>query len=50
MSAVLPDLSAANEDYLKVVWSVQEWSAVPVTTTLLARRMGFSPSTVSEAV
>ncbi|MDD9207130.1 metal-dependent transcriptional regulator [Georgenia sp. 10Sc9-8] len=47
---MLTDLSAANEDYLKVVWSAQEWSAEPVTTTLLARRMGFSPSTVSEAV
>lgn len=50
MTVVLTDLSAANEDYLKVVWSAQEWSAEPVTTTLLARRMGFSPSTVSEAV
>ena len=50
MTVVLTDLSAANEDYLKVVWSAQEWSTEPVTTTLLARRMGFSPSTVSEAV
>ena len=50
VSAVEKDLTAANQDYLKVIWSAQEWSDDPVTTTLLARRMGFSPSTVSEAV
>ncbi|UNX55531.1 metal-dependent transcriptional regulator [Georgenia sp. TF02-10] len=50
MAAVLEDLSAATQDYLKVVWSAQEWSDEPVTTTSLARRMGFAPSTVSEAV
>ncbi|MFH5824442.1 metal-dependent transcriptional regulator [Georgenia sp. AZ-5] len=44
------ELTAANQDYLKVIWTAQEWSAEPVTTTLLARKMGFSPSTVSEAV
>ncbi|WP_345219065.1 metal-dependent transcriptional regulator [Georgenia halophila] len=47
---MIGELTAANQDYLKVVWSAQEWSDEPVTTTLLARRMGFSPSTVSEAV
>lgn len=44
------ELTPANQDYLKVIWSAQEWSAEPVTTTMLARRMGYSPSTVSEAV
>lgn len=44
------ELTPANQDYLKVIWSVREWSAEPVTTTLLARRMGYSPSTISEAV
>lgn len=50
MQQELIELTPANQDYLKVIWSAQEWSAAPVTTTLLARRMGFSPSTVSEAV
>nr|KEP22825.1 DtxR family transcriptional regulator [Georgenia sp. SUBG003] len=50
MGPVIDELTAANQDYLKVIWSAQEWSDDPVTTTLLARRMGFSPSTVSEAV
>ncbi|MFC7404833.1 metal-dependent transcriptional regulator [Georgenia alba] len=50
MGAVVTELTSATQDYLKVVWSAQEWSAEPVTTTLLARRMGYSPSTVSEAV
>jgi DtxR family transcriptional regulator, Mn-dependent transcriptional regulator len=50
VGAVIEELTAANQDYLKVIWSAQEWSDDPVTTTLLARRMGFSPSTVSEAV
>jgi DtxR family transcriptional regulator, Mn-dependent transcriptional regulator len=44
------ELTPANQDYLKVIWSAQEWTDAPVTTTVLARRMGFSPSTVSEAV
>ncbi len=46
----MTDLTAANQDYLKVVWSAQEWSDAPVTTSVLARQMGLSPSTVSEAV
>nr|WP_319593324.1 metal-dependent transcriptional regulator [Georgenia subflava] len=47
---MIDELTAATQDYLKVIWSAQEWSDDPVTTTSLARRMGFSPSTVSEAV
>lgn len=50
MGGVTSDLTSAAQDYLKVIWSAQEWSAEPVTTTALARKMGFSPSTVSEAV
>lgn len=44
------DLSPVAEDYLKVVWSAQEWSDAPVTTKLLAERLGVGPSTVSETV
>ena len=44
------DLTPVAQDYLKVIWSAGEWSDAPVTTTLLARRLGVSPSTVSETV
>ena len=45
-----PELSAVTQDYLKVVWSACEWSAQPVTTKMLAARLGVGPSTVSETV
>ncbi|MBD8080750.1 iron dependent repressor, metal binding and dimerization domain protein [Cellulosimicrobium arenosum] len=44
------DLTPVGQDYLKVVWSAQEWSQDPVTTKLLAARMGVGASTVSETV
>lgn len=43
-------LTRATEDYLKHIWSANEWSDEPVTTTQLARDMGLSPSTVSESI
>ncbi|TQL03781.1 DtxR family iron (metal) dependent repressor [Cellulomonas sp. SLBN-39] len=43
-------LSAVVQDYLKVIWGAQEWSATPVTTKLLATRLGVGASTVSETV
>lgn len=43
-------LSPASQDYLKVIWAAGEWSDARVTTTSLAAKLGFSPSTVSEAV
>lgn len=45
-----PPLTAVTQDYLKVVWSAQEWSTQPVTTKLLAARLGVGASTVSETV
>ena len=45
-----PELSAVTQDYLKVVWSAREWSTQPVTTKMLASRLGVGPSTVSETV
>jgi DtxR family Mn-dependent transcriptional regulator len=45
-----PELSAVTQDYLKVVWSAREWSKQPVTTKMLAARLGVGPSTVSETV
>lgn len=44
------ELTASFEDYLKVIWSSKEWTDKPLTTNELAARMGFAPSTVSEAV
>ena len=48
------ELTPVAQDYLKAVWSAQEWaadeSAARVTTGLLADRLGVGPSTVSETV
>ena len=46
----VPELSPASQDYLKAVWTTQEWADGPVTTSQLAERLGFSRSSVSEAV
>ncbi|QOR46838.1 metal-dependent transcriptional regulator [Trueperella pecoris] len=46
----MADLTASNEDYLKTIWSISEWSGDEVVPTELARRIGLSPSTVTEAV
>ncbi|MGH8881774.1 MAG: metal-dependent transcriptional regulator, partial [Stackebrandtia sp.] len=45
-----PGLSSVAQDYLKVIWTAQEWSQERVSTKLLAERIGVSASTVSEAV
>ena len=47
---VAVSLSSVAQDYLKVIWSAQEWSQEKVSTKLLAERIGVSASTVSEAV
>ncbi|MDM7853800.1 metal-dependent transcriptional regulator [Cellulomonas alba] len=49
MSTAAP-LTAVTQDYLKVIWSAREWSDQPVTTKLLAARLGVGASTVSETV
>lgn len=49
-SSVAPELSSVAQDYLKVIWTAQEWSQEKVSTKLLAERIGVSASTVSEAV
>ncbi len=43
-------LSSVAQDYLKIIWTIQEWSGEKVSTKLLAERLGVSASTVSEAV
>ncbi|WP_280219183.1 metal-dependent transcriptional regulator [Nocardia neocaledoniensis] len=49
-ATLAPELSAVAQDYLKVIWTAQEWSQEKVSTKLLAERIGVSASTVSEAV
>ena len=44
------NLSANSQDYLKVIWDIQEWSHEPVQPNALAKRTGMKPSTVSGAV
>lgn len=43
-------LSTVTQDYLKVIWTSQEWAEVKVTTKLLADKMGVSASTASESI
>jgi len=45
-----PAVTPVAQDYLKLVWNAQEWSDAPVTTTMLAERLGVGASTVSETV
>ena len=44
------DLSTVAQDYLKVIWTAQEWSREKVSTKLLAERLGVSASTASESI
>lgn len=43
-------LSTVAQDYLKVIWTTQEWSADRVSTKLLAEKIGVSASTASESI
>lgn len=44
------DLTTVAQDYLKVIWTAQEWSREKVSTKMLAERMGVSASTASESI
>lgn len=44
------DLSASSQNYLKAVWTLQEWSDDEVTLSMLAERAGVRMSTASDAV
>ena len=48
--AASPGPSPVEQDYLKVIWSAQEWSGDPVTTSMLAQRLGVGAPTVSETL
>lgn len=43
-------LSESTQDYLKAVWSLGEWSDVPVTASMVAARTGVALSTASDAI
>lgn len=44
------DLTMVAQDYLKVIWTTQEWSHEKISTKLLAERLGVSASTASESI
>ena len=44
------ELTAVAQDYLKVIWTAQEWSLEKVSTKMLAERIGVSASTASESI
>lgn len=46
----LSDLSAHAQDYLKVIWGLQEWSGASATPSAIARKAGVRPSTASGAL
>ncbi|BBZ23568.1 manganese-binding transcriptional regulator MntR [Mycolicibacter hiberniae] len=43
-------LSSVAQDYLKVIWTAQEWSPDKVSTKMLAEKLGVSASTASESI
>jgi DtxR family Mn-dependent transcriptional regulator len=43
-------LTSVAQDYLKVIFNVQEWSGEKVSTKMLAERIGVSASTASESI
>lgn len=43
-------LTPSAQNYLKIIWGVQEWSSEPVTPSIIASRAGVAMSSVSDAV
>ncbi|QWW19057.1 metal-dependent transcriptional regulator [Schaalia sp. 19OD2882] len=46
----LSGLSASNQNYVKAVWALGEWSDEPVTASTIAARTGVRLSTASDAI
>lgn len=44
------ELSTSAQNYLKVIWSLTEWTDEPVTPTLIAKQTGLKLSSVSDAL
>ncbi|MGO1726859.1 metal-dependent transcriptional regulator [Glutamicibacter sp. BW77] len=46
----ISELTPSAQKYLKVVWSLSEWTSSPVTPSLIADRVGLRLSSVSEGI
>ncbi len=44
------ELTTVAQDYLKIIWTAQEWSVDKVSTKMLAEKLGVSASTASESI
>lgn len=44
------ELSVSTQNYLKVIWGIEEWSQEPVTASEIAQKTGLRMSSVSDAV
>lgn len=44
------EVSEVSQDYLKAIWSAQEWGGEPVTATELAKRFGTTKANVTEVL
>lgn len=44
------ELSASSQNYLKVIWSLEEWSADAASTSAIADKLGVRTSTASDAI
>src|SRR5699024_10566451 len=43
-------LTSSSQNYVKIIWGIQEWSDDPVTPSMIAARAGGAMSSVSDAV
>ena len=46
----LSELSVSTQNYLKTIWSLEEWTEAPATASALAERMGLRVSSVSDGL
>ncbi|MPV48668.1 metal-dependent transcriptional regulator [Pseudactinotalea sp. HY160] len=44
------ELTPSTQNYLKIIWGLQEWSHAPVTPSDIAQKAGLRMSSVSDAV
>ncbi|MGO1909952.1 MAG: MarR family transcriptional regulator, partial [Brevibacterium linens] len=44
------EVSEVSQDYLKAIWSAQEWGGEPMTATELANRFGTTKANVTEVL
>lgn len=50
MAGAEPGATSVVEDYVKVIYAHTEWQPEPITSSVLARRLELSPSSVTEMV